>query len=55
MLEYYGHDTVYGLRLDGGPVVRVRAGSVPLHRPGDRVAVRYAGPPAIAYGVATTP
>jgi iron(III) transport system ATP-binding protein len=49
LLEYYGHDTVYVVRLENQSVVRVRAGSVPLHRRGDRVTVRYAGPPAVAY------
>jgi iron(III) transport system ATP-binding protein len=49
VLEYYGHDTVYVVRLDGGTTVRARAGSVPVHRRGDRVTVQYAGPPAIAF------
>jgi iron(III) transport system ATP-binding protein len=49
VLEYYGHDTVYVVRLAGGVTVRCRAGSVPVFRRGDRVRVRYAGPPAVAF------
>jgi iron(III) transport system ATP-binding protein len=49
-MDYHGHDCLYSVALDGGPVVRVRVGSVPAHRPGDRVAVRHAGPAAVAYG-----
>ena len=52
--EYYGHDTVYVVRADGGPEVRVRAGSVPRFRRGDRVAVRYDGPPAVAFAADLT-
>jgi iron(III) transport system ATP-binding protein len=47
--EYYGHDTVYLVRLDRGPSVRVRAGSVPRFDRGDRVVVRHQGPPAVAF------
>ncbi|MFS8483080.1 MAG: ABC transporter ATP-binding protein, partial [Acidimicrobiia bacterium] len=47
--EYYGHDTVYLVRLDAGPSLRVRAGSVPRFDRGDRVAVRHQGPPAVAF------
>ncbi len=49
LLEYYGHDTVYVVAVDRGPTVRVRSGSVPLFGRGDRVVVRYAGPPAVSY------
>ena len=53
LLEYYGHDTVYVVRLDDNGAahapLRVRAGSVPEYRRGDRVAVSYAGPPAVAF------
>jgi iron(III) transport system ATP-binding protein len=47
--EYYGHDTVYLVRCADGTSVRVRSGSVPRFARGDRVAIRYAGPPAVAY------
>jgi iron(III) transport system ATP-binding protein len=49
LIEYFGHDTVYLVRLDGGPALRVRAGSAPQHRRGDRVAVSYVGRAAVAY------
>ena len=49
LVEYHGHDCLYTARLDAGPSVRVRHGSAPAHRPGDRVAVAHAGPPAMAY------
>src|SRR5918998_452776 len=51
LCEYYGHDTVYLVRPDeGGLPLRARAGSVPRFGRGDRVAIRYQGPPAVAYG-----
>jgi iron(III) transport system ATP-binding protein len=51
LCEYYGHDTVYLVRPDeGGAPLRARAGSVPRFARGDRVAVRYQGAPAVAYG-----
>jgi iron(III) transport system ATP-binding protein len=49
LCEYYGHDTVYLVRPDGGPPLRARAGSVPRFGAGDRVAVAYAGPRAVAF------
>jgi iron(III) transport system ATP-binding protein len=49
IVEFYGHDTVYHVRLDAGPGLLVRAGSAPLHRRGDRVGVRYVGSPAPSY------
>jgi iron(III) transport system ATP-binding protein len=49
LIEFYGHDTVYLVRLTDGPVVRVRAGSAPAHGRGDEVTVSYAGRPARAY------
>jgi hypothetical protein len=49
LCEYYGHDTVYLVRPDGGVPLRARAGSVPRFDRGDRVAIRYKGPPAVAY------
>ena len=50
-VEYHGHDCLYRVALDGGPVVRVRVGSVPTHRAGDRVSVSHAGPSTVAFGV----
>jgi iron(III) transport system ATP-binding protein len=49
ILEYYGHDSVYVVRLDDGLIVRVRTGAMPLFRPGDRVRVAYGGTPTVAY------
>ena len=49
LTEYYGHDTVYVVRVAGGRMVRVRVGADPSFARGDRVDIRYAGPPAIAY------
>jgi len=49
LTEYFGHDTVYLVRTADDTEVRVRAGAAPVHRRGDRVTVRYEGPPAISY------
>jgi iron(III) transport system ATP-binding protein len=49
LTEYYGHDTVYVVKLSDGAVLRVRAGSAPEFVRGDRVAVRYAGEPTISF------
>jgi len=49
LVEFYGHDTVYAVRLDGGAPVTVRVAQAPAHARGDRVAVTYAGPPAVAF------
>jgi iron(III) transport system ATP-binding protein len=49
LVEYYGHDCITFARLADGEVVRVRSGSAPRFRRGDRVAVRYVGPPAVAF------
>jgi iron(III) transport system ATP-binding protein len=49
LCEYYGHDTVYLVRPDGGVPLRARAGSSPQFERGDRVAVAYHGPRAVAY------
>jgi iron(III) transport system ATP-binding protein len=53
LCEYYGHDTVYLVRPDGGSPLRARAGSIPQFERGDRVAISYQGPPAVAYAGAT--
>ena len=52
LVEFYGHDTVYAVRLDDGAALTVRAAQAPAHARGDRVAVTYAGPPAVAYPLA---
>ena len=49
LVEYYGHDTLYVVRLDGADTVRVRSGAGPRWRRGDRVAVTHAGTPATAW------
>ena len=54
VLEFYGHDSVYVVRLDDGGPVRVRIGSLPAFRPGDRVRVSYTGAPTVAYAVTGT-
>ena len=48
-VEYYGHDAVYLVRTRNGPVVRARVLAVPEFRPGDRVALEYAGGPTMGY------
>ena len=53
LCEYYGHDTVYLVRPDGGTPLRARAGSIPQFERGDRVAISYHGPPAVAYPAPT--
>ena len=45
--EYYGHDQVLRVRLDGGAVVRVRLGSRERFDAGDEVALTLAAPPLI--------
>ena len=49
VVEYYGHDTRYDVRLAGGAVLAVRRPGAPAHRRDDRVAVRFTGPPAPAW------
>lgn len=49
LTEFHGHDTVYLVRPLQGPMLRVRAGSIPTHRRGDRVTVTYAGTGAVSY------
>ena len=53
VIEYYGHDSLYVLRTDTGAAIRSRAAAAPELRRGDRVALRYAGGPTVAF--ATTP
>jgi len=38
--------------LDAGAALTVRAAQAPAHARGDRVAVTYAGPPAVAFPLA---
>jgi iron(III) transport system ATP-binding protein len=52
LVEFYGRDTVYTVRLDDGAGLTVRVAQAPRHARGDRVAVTYAGPPAVAFPVA---
>ena len=49
LVEYYGHDTTYDVRLADGQRVRVRRPSVPQFERGAPVAVRYRGAGAWAY------
>ncbi len=48
-IEYFGHDAVYRVRLEGGDAVRARIIGVPGLAPGDRVDLTFAGPPAQAF------
>lgn len=48
-VAFYGHDTVYAVRRDGGPRLQVRAGAAPQHRPGDLVDVTYRGGASTAW------
>ncbi len=48
-VEFYGHDSMYVLEQDMGITLQVRSFSTPLYKVGERVSVRYAGPPTIAY------
>jgi iron(III) transport system ATP-binding protein len=49
LVEFYGHDAMYEVVLDDGQMMRVRTTSRPDFSRGDRVCVRYTGPPAVAY------
>jgi iron(III) transport system ATP-binding protein len=49
LVEFYGHDTVYVVRLEAGEALRVRQGSAPRFRRGDRVTVRFVGERTVAY------
>jgi iron(III) transport system ATP-binding protein len=52
--EYYGHDSLYVVRTDGGTTLRVRAAAAPIAKRGDRVSLAYAGPPTVAFDAATS-
>jgi iron(III) transport system ATP-binding protein len=49
LVEFYGHDTVYVVRVDDATTLRVRAGAAPRFARHDRVTVRYTGPDVVAY------
>jgi hypothetical protein len=49
LTEYYGHDSLYVVRTDGGSTLRVRTAASPVAHRGDRVALTYAGPPTVAF------
>ena len=50
-VEFYGHDSIYRVALDGGASVRARVLTTPEFRAGDRVALGFTGRPAIAFPV----
>ena len=52
LVEYYGHDTTYDVRLGDGQRVRVRRPSVPQFERGEAVAVHYQGAGAWTYRAA---
>ncbi len=52
-VDYYGHDAVYLVHPPGAAGIRVRVIAAPAFAPGDRVDLRYAGGPTVAYPVAT--
>ena len=49
LVEFYGHDSVYEVSLDGGLRLRARVGASPSLRRGQRVSAAYAGPPTTAW------
>jgi iron(III) transport system ATP-binding protein len=51
LVEFYGHDTVYLVRLDGGEVLRARVGSAPAFERGDVVRCTYRGGRTMAFAV----
>ena len=48
-VEFYGHDSMYQLTSDEGSRLQVRTFTAPHHRRGERVSVRYVGPPTVAF------
>lgn len=48
-VEFYGHDAIYLVRPDGGPLLRARVLAAPEFHPGDRVALKHSGRRAVAY------
>lgn len=57
LVEFYGHDTVYVIKLRDGTCVRSRHGSAPRFARGEGVDIRYVGSPTMAYALnpETTP
>ncbi len=51
-VEFYGHDTMYGVRSEGGACTLVRVLAVPEFQVGDRVALKYSGRPTVAFPAA---
>ena len=49
LVEFYGHDTVYEVRLEAGETVRARVGSAPRFSSGDPVTAEYHGPPSTGW------
>ncbi len=54
-VEYYGHDAVYAVRMDDGPIVRSRVIGAPRMQPGDRVDLEFAGDATVAYRAQESP
>jgi iron(III) transport system ATP-binding protein len=54
-VEYYGHDAVYLVDIDEGPIVRSRVIGAPRLGPGDRVDLEFTGDPTVAYAVGASP
>ena len=52
LVEFYGHDTVYELRLPAGDRIRARASGAPAFRRDEKVSISYDGPPVRAWPVA---
>jgi iron(III) transport system ATP-binding protein len=50
-VEFYGHDSIYLVVTDHGPVVRSRVLAAPQFAAGDRVALGFTGRPAVAFPV----
>jgi iron(III) transport system ATP-binding protein len=48
-VEFYGHDSVYVVRMTDGPVMRARVLSTPRFRVGDRVRISYSGRATVAF------
>jgi hypothetical protein len=46
---FYGHDALYVVKVDDGPVICSRVLATPSFRPGDRVQLRYSGRPTVAF------
>ena len=49
VVEFYGHDSMYQLAREDGRRLHARTFTAPTHGRGDRVSVRYAGPPTVAF------